>query len=862
MTTSTELLNRLHWWKLNVELLSTFNHTRSWLTILQGIIKAVTLKTAEQYNLEEFKTNTPVFHLTDKKFNSKIYEGTRLDLEIIFNPLNDKALYLWRQAFIEHLNEDESSRRFLIREVSDLQKRDIKALMKEKDTLPQRGELCLEFMTPLPFTPLEGRDRCYITKEQFIKLITGRLKKLSDLEINYEIKYGDWYLLPYYWNYTEIRHQSLSQPGRVKYINGCTGKLYIKGNLKDLLPYLIIAEEIHIGTKITYGRGYYKLNLDSPIFFTSFPDRKLISTIALEVLNKNDSIEKKEIDLEKLSNEITQNLKDRTYKTKPPTAFHVKEGFLVEKYGLKDLIVQQYLLNLLERPIDMNFTKGVIGYRKCLSLQDGYEMITRALQDGYEQIAIFDLKSYYQGVRHEILKEMLERILPERDYFLIEMVMDILKTGYILSGLYHERKEGIPRSSPLSSILANFYLHPVDEVLESECISIRYADRFLLLAKTLEALQEAIKKAEGLFEKLNLKIDNKTFSIRHYTEGFKFCGLTFDGENLINAAAYKKPLYIVEPDVFIGINGEAIEIRKKKDILSSIPAHRISEIIITSRVNFSTAMLELASKNQIPVTIQLNSGYNVTTIKTDTKKFYELSFLHTQLYAQLDEDDILEIAKLIVSSKIRSYTKLFSKRYEKKDTAISSYLESIEEKLHTVESLRELRAYEGLAAKRTFKELNNFIKKENFHLKVRIRRPADRINSLLNFGYYLLFSRLNTTVRATGLNPYLGFLHDPLNRYESLVADLQELFRARVDNFILKLINLNIFTEEDFIETKRGFRLNYDGIKKFISHFEAELDRKYASEDMSFEETLYDQVQQIKRWILEEGDLFFYLVMP
>ncbi|MFN3479881.1 MAG: hypothetical protein ACK415_05800, partial [Thermodesulfovibrionales bacterium] len=91
---------------------------------MQGIIKAVTLKTAEQYNLEEFKTNTPVFHLTDKKFNSKIYEGTRLDLEIIFNPLNDKALYLWRQAFIEHLNEDESSRRFLIREVSDLQKRD------------------------------------------------------------------------------------------------------------------------------------------------------------------------------------------------------------------------------------------------------------------------------------------------------------------------------------------------------------------------------------------------------------------------------------------------------------------------------------------------------------------------------------------------------------------------------------------------------------------------------------------------------------------------------------------------------------------------------------------------------------------
>lgn len=863
MPSTLELLHQLQWWKLRVELLSTYDHTRSWLAIFQGIIKAVTLKAAEEYSIEEFKTHTPIFHLIDKRFNLKIPDGARLNLEIIFDHLEEKALHLWRQTFIEYLNESEFSKRFVIREIPDIEKMDISRLLTRHNKLPQEGELCLEFMTPLPFTPQKGKDRCYLTKEQFIKLLLERLRKLSGKEISYEGEDDDWYLLPCYWHYSEIRHQSLSQPGRVKYINGCTGNLYIKGRWKNLLPLLLIGEDIHIGTKLTYSRGYYRLHPESLSFFSPFPDRKLITSIIIEKLHKSDSIENTQIDEEKLSSEIAQGLKDRTYTPSPPVAFAVKEGFIVERYELKDIVVQQYLLHLLERPINMSLPDSVIGYKKGVSFEKTSEIIANAIKDGYEYIGLFDLKTYYQSIRQDILIERLDRLLPQKDRFLLELLERILKTGYILSNTYYDRGDGLPRSSPLSPILGSFYLHPVDEGLNTEdTICIRYADKFLLLAKTPEALQEAIKKAGELLERLNLKIDPASLIQRHYTDGFKFCGITFDGENLRNSTVYKKPLYITEPDTFIGINGEAIEVRKKGELMSSIPLHRISEIIISSRASLSTAMLELAVKNEVPVSIQLNSGYNITTIKPDTKRYYELSFLHTRLYSELTEQQILDIAKLIVTSKLKSYIELFIKKYETKDVAIAGYLERIIKKLQTVENLNELRAYEGLAAKNSLRELNNFIKNKDFSIKARIRRPADRTNSLLNFGYYLLFSRLNATVRAVGLNPYLGFLHEPSNRYESLVADLQELFRARVDNFILKLINLSIFAEKDFIETKKGFRLNPQGIKKFIHHFETEMDRKWASEDMTFEGTLYDQVLQIKRWVFEEDELFFYVVMP
>ena len=51
-------------------------------------------------------------------------------------------------------------------------------------------------------------------------------------------------------------------------------------------------------------------------------------------------------------------------------------------------------------------------------------------------------------------------------------------------------------------------------------------------------------------------------------------------------------------------------------------------------------------------------------------------------------------------------------------------------------------------------KLNGFIDHKAFHLTKRERTKPDRINSLLNFGYDLLFSRINATVRAASLAPF------------------------------------------------------------------------------------------------------------
>ena len=64
---------------------------------------------------------------------------------------------------------------------------------------------------------------------------------------------------------------------------------------------------------------------------------------------------------------------------------------------------------------------------------------------------------------------------------------------------------GVPQGSPLSPLLANFYLHEFDVRLRSAKINlVRYADDFLVLARTPFELDEHRKAVEQVLGDLRL----------------------------------------------------------------------------------------------------------------------------------------------------------------------------------------------------------------------------------------------------------------------------------------------------------------------------------------------------------------------
>ena len=258
------------------------------------------------------------------------------------------------------------------------------------------------------------------------------------------------------------------------------------------------------------------------------------------------------------------------------------------------------------------------------------------------------------------------------------------------------------------------------------------------------------------------------------------------------------------------------------------------------------------------MTTTLSTGYSVTTLKTDSKTSFDVSFLHRKKYDSLTETEFLSIAAEFASLKIENYCTMFRKKYVKGNSDIILNLEKHDELINSAGTLDQIRGHEGMAAKIAHERLNVMIDNEKFHLKRRQRKNPDFINSLLNFGFYLLFGRINTTMRSLGLNPYLGFLHSPENTYESFVCDVEELFRAQITRIIVRMINLKIIRESDFNTGDKGAFLKAAGRRKFLNSFEGELVKTDKKTGLSLKDEMYLQILSFRKWVMEEKNLNFY----
>lgn len=301
-----------------------------------------------------------------------------------------------------------------------------------------------------------------------------------------------------------------------------------------------------------------------------------------------------------------------------------------------------------------------------------------------------------------------------------------------------------------------------------------------------------------------------------------------------------------------------MELRKAGALIETLPLRRLSEILVMERCAVSSALLRKCVRGGVPITFTLGSGYHIATLAPDSRHHHDLAYRQARRYYAMSETERLALASAFATVKIRNYLSLFRQRYEAGMAEFLAGLEGLIEAMQGADTVAAVRGYEGAAAKLIFKRLNQHIAIEAFRSPSRKRRNPDRLNSLLNFGYYLLFSRINAALRALGLNPYLGFLHDGRDDYESLVCDVQELFRARIDRLVLRLINLKVIQAGQFKETERGLRLLPEGAKAYVLHFERELAQREAAGELGLGEILHAQCLNLKLHLCDGQPLALY----
>ncbi|PHS02269.1 MAG: CRISPR-associated endonuclease Cas1 [Blastopirellula sp.] len=181
--------------------------------------------------------------------------------------------------------------------------------------------------------------------------------------------------------------------------------------------------------------------------------------------------------------------------------------------------------------------------------------------------------------------------------------------------------------------------------------------------------------------------------------------------------------------------------------------------------------------------------------------------------------------------------------YEYVESLFADNQETVEGSIahkHVDEKEEELLSIEGNAARVYFQNFAGMIKSEEepfggtdvnssfktFDFSKRNRRPPrDPVNALLSLAYSMLAKDLTIVAQAVGLDPYLGFYHQPRFGRASLALDLMEPFRPLIaDSAVLSAINTRMVTDKDFVRAGNAVALTPNGRKAFFRAYEKRMD--------------------------------------
>jgi len=254
---------------------------------------------------------------------------------------------------------------------------------------------------------------------------------------------------------------------------------------------------------------------------------------------------------EALLEQLRGDLTGRTYKPLPARKHEIpKDGGKVRVLSIpaiRDRVVQGALKLILEPVFEADFQPGSFGYRPKRTAHDAIKRVAEAIVHQKTRVLDFDLRAYFDNVRHDRLLEKVAQRVNDAD------IMYLLKVMLKASG-----KKGVPQGGVISPLLSNIYLNEVDRMLERAREVTRYGKftsiEYARFADDLVILIDAHKRHDWLiaavekrlreeFAKLRVEINDEKSRIVDLGRGESFGFLGFDFRYLRGLRGAMRPHY-------------------------------------------------------------------------------------------------------------------------------------------------------------------------------------------------------------------------------------------------------------------------------------------------------------------------------
>lgn len=157
---------------------------------------------------------------------------------------------------------------------------------------------------------------------------------------------------------------------------------------------------------------------------------------------------------------------------------------------------------------------------------------------------------------------------------------------------------------------------------------------------------------------------------------------------------------------------------------------------------------------------------------------------------------------------------------------------------------------------RIYFESISFLMPERYRFDGRSRNPAkDEFNTLLNYAYGVLYSRVEKACIIAGLDPYVGIIHADHYNKKSLVFDLIENFRIWAGETVINLFAGRDVKQEHFDRLENGLTLNKEGKALLIEALSKFLDEsvRYSGRNIKRGDVIQFECHKIANGLIKEA---------